>query len=221
MAILPYTLTGAEFPPLPRTLPRDKEAEMTVIRLAGLTGQIRARVLPKLPPLAWLLSLSDPEPALLCGTGVETFDGGFFEGCWAGDFDERNFDQARHVFGSGGKIINGEALFVTPSHTLDALYAVQRGSGFLVANSLPFLVQFADLELPYEFSIGSRLSSLKEGVDSYEQIIFRGRDWTLYRIAYENFGIRGQDIRWIPKLPAEEADFDDYVSYRKFLLDTL
>ena len=129
--------------------------------------------------------------------------------------------RARHVFGSGGKIVGDRALFVTPSHTLDALYALRKGDTFTVANSLAFLVQFADLELPFDFTIGARFGSVYKGIDVYERVVFEGRDWTLYRIVYDNFEIRDGELHNLAKVPQQEADFDDYTSYLDFLLGTL
>src|SRR4051794_9805847 len=59
-----------------------------------------------------------------------------------------------HVFGSGFKAVASGALFVTPSHTLDALYALRRGDAFTVSNSLAFLARFAGLEPRFDFDIG-------------------------------------------------------------------
>src|SRR3954447_18399172 len=91
------------------------------------SGPVEAHILPDLPPLAWLVALGASGATLLCGTDVETFADGCFEGCWAGDFDARGFDASPHVFGSGFKAVACGALFVTLSHTADALYALRRG----------------------------------------------------------------------------------------------
>lgn len=189
---------------------------------AERSGRLRVHVLPHLPPLAWLVDLSGPaSPMLLCGTDVETSGSAFAEGCWAGAFDAWDFDRAQYVFGSGGKITDDGSLFVTPSHTLDALYTLQRGSRFMVSNSLPFLVHAARLELPFDFAIGARFASIMNGIDAYERIVFRGPDWSIYRAVYENFSIRGQDIKWTAKPSAPECPFADYTSYRDFLLEML
>jgi hypothetical protein len=182
---------------------------------------IDIRVMPNMPPLGWLITLAGPRPSLLCGADVETFRDGFFEGCWAGEFDGGAFHTARHVFGSGGKIEGDRALFITPSHTLDAVYALRKGGTFTVANSLAFLVQFADLALPFDFGIGARFVSVAKGIDVYERVVFQTRDWTLYRIVYDNFEIRDGELRTIAKLPQQESDFDDYTSYLDSLLGTL
>src|SRR3954452_21467928 len=114
-----------------------------VTPLAPLTRPVQAQLWPDLPPLAWLAEIAPASAVtLLHGRDVETFHGGCFEGCWGGDFAARGFDASPHVFGSGFKAVAGGALFVTPSHTLDALYALRRGDAFTVSNSLAFLARF-------------------------------------------------------------------------------
>lgn len=182
---------------------------------------LATHVQPGLPPLAWLVDLSDAAPRLICGAGVEVSGNRFFEGCWAGEFEDWSFDKVEDVFGSGGKISEGEALLVTPLHTLDALYVLERGGRFMVANSLAFLTEAARLELPFDPGIGGRFASVKAGIDAYERVIFRSPDWILHRIVRENIAIRGPEMRLLPKPSAHADRFSDYRSYRDLLLDTL
>jgi hypothetical protein len=198
-----------------------KEATLAGSPGDGQEGALKIDVQPRLPPLAWLVDLSDAEPRLICGTGVETSGSRFFEGCWAGEFGDWDFDRVEDVFGSGGKTSKGEALFVTPLHTLDAIYVLESSGRFMVANSLPFLVQAAGLELPYDPGIGSRFASIKDGIEAYERVILQGSGWTLYRIVRENIVIRGPALRLVPKPSAPLERFTDYASYRGLLLDTL
>ncbi len=70
--------------------------------------------------MAWCVRLrrgNDVE--LLCGVSVEVRDDGFFEGAWAGNAEDFDFDSAADVFGSGGRIIGDDLIIVTPSHTLE------------------------------------------------------------------------------------------------------
>jgi hypothetical protein len=113
--------------------------------IAHQSSLVEAHVIPDIPPLAWLVTLAGLEPTLLCGPEAEIFPDGCVEGCWAGDFDAHGFDAAPHMFGSGFELARGKMLFVTPSHTLDALYALRRGGRFTVSNSLAFLARFCGL----------------------------------------------------------------------------
>ena len=102
------------------------------------------RRMERLPPLAWLLDLRTLPPTLVCGSDVEVFDDGFFEGCWAGDFPAGDFDTARHVFGSGARQAGEDWLVVSPSHTMEAIYLLVQPAGHLVSNSLAFLSLLLD-----------------------------------------------------------------------------
>jgi hypothetical protein len=71
------------------------------------------------------------------GTSVRTFDGGFFEGTWAGDASQPN---ATTVFGSGMNLIDGELIVVPPTHHLECVYFARLGGGLVVSNSLAGLL---------------------------------------------------------------------------------
>src|SRR3954466_11921138 len=169
----------------------------------------------RLPRLAWLVDLAASRPRIFCGADVEVFADGLFEGCWDGAFESGGFDRPHQLFGSGFRIHADEILFLTPSHTLDALFVLGRGGAFVVANSLPFLVQYAGLELPFDLAIGFRFASVKKGVAAYERLLFTGAGGLLHRITFENFVIGREGLRAVAK-PAE-PDFTDYAGYRSFL----
>ena len=171
------------------------------------------------PPRAWLVELAEGRTHLWCGTGVEIRPGGFFEGCWAGDFDRFDFDAATEVFGSGARLSGGRAVFVPPSHTLEGLFVLERPGGFLVSNSLPFLVSAGDLEIEYDFDIGTRFASILKGFTDYERVLFRGDGWTLYRIFREHITI--SDGRMTLSLLDDPLPFTDFAGYRRHLLDVI
>lgn len=178
------------------------------------------RRLEQLPPLAWLLDLRTLPPTLVCGSDVETFDDAFFEGCWAGDFSERDFTSARHVFGSGAMRASDGWLVVTPSHTLDAVYLLVQRNGHVVSNSLTFLVSWGELELPFDRGIAERLISIRDGTDCYVRDLFAGPGWSIRRASFDNLEIGPQHHRYVPK-PALTERFTDFPAYSTYLLDAL
>jgi hypothetical protein len=98
---------------------------------------MKSSQLPDAAPLAWIyINRSAAEPELHHGREVEVFEEGFFEGCYAGDWKARDYDQVREVFGSGMRLRNGLAIFVPPSHTLEALYIYRTAQSWAVSNSL-------------------------------------------------------------------------------------
>lgn len=96
---------------------------------------------PELPPLAWLLELGDGGDLLVCGSSVAARHDSFFEGAWAGGFEEWAFHECREVFGSGGRRTPSGWLIVPPSHTLECVFLLRmpRG-GWVGSNSLAFLM---------------------------------------------------------------------------------
>ena len=178
------------------------------------------RRMNRLPPLAWLLDLRTQPPTLVCGSDVEIFDDGFFEGCWAGDFPARDFDTARHVFGSGARQAGESWLVVSPSHTMEAIYLLVRETGHLVSNSLAFLCAWADIALPFDRGIAARLFSASDGVENYERELFQGPGWSIRRACFDNLAIGPDGLRYQVK-PAVEARFSDFSAYETYLLAAL
>lgn len=177
------------------------------------------RVDSELPPLAWLAQVSENRVSLRCGDHVEVREDGFFEGCWADDFVNFNFDEVANVFGSGGKISGDTVLFVTPSHTLEGLYVLDKEGRITVSNSLPFLLNVENIELEFDFDIGSRFASILKGTVDYERILFRGAGWTLYRIFHENIEVRNGHLTL--KTVKEELPFTTFEEYKSYLLTTI
>jgi hypothetical protein len=178
------------------------------------------RRMERLPPLAWLLDLRTLPPTLVCGSDVEIFDDGFFEGCWAGDFQARDFDAARHVFGSGARQMGEGWLVVPPSHTMEAIYLLVQPLGHLVSNSLAFLCAWAEIELPFDRGIAARLFSAADGIHNYARELFQGPGWSIHRACFDNLAIGPDGVRYIAK-PAVEERFTDFSAYEAYLLAAL
>lgn len=172
-----------------------------------------------LPPLAWLAEVSGNHVRLWCGPHVEVRENGFFEGCWADDFATFNFDEVANVFGSGAKVSEDTVLFVTPSHTLEGLYVLERAGRVIVSNSLPFLLNAENIELAFDFDIGNRFSSILKGIVDYERVLFRGDGWTLSRIFHENIEVSNGKVTL--KRGKEDPPFTIFQEYKSYLLTTI
>ena len=174
----------------------------------------------RLPPLAWLLDLDSTGPRLVCGSDVEVFEDGCFEGCWAGDFEARNFDGARHVFGSGVKQSDDGWVVVTPSHLLEAAYLLQWRGRYVASNSLAFVLRWADLDLRFDPALARRMISTRGGIDGYERLLFEGAGWSIRRAAFDNIRLGCGEPQWIPK--SMLSDFTaDFGAYKSMLLREL
>jgi hypothetical protein len=169
----------------------------------------------QLPALTWLLRVASVTAELTCGSGVETADNYFFEGAWAGSFEESNFDNDPNVFGSGARCIKGEWILVPPSHTLEAIYAIRLRNGiWFVSNSLAFLLESSGAKIKYSWP-----GTLVEFVGIVEGVHRTLRSipttlGTLHVLHFHN-AVLADKLRLVPKTP--EAPFDSFESYLRYL----
>ena len=179
-------------------------------------------ILHEIPPLSWLISLSE-KPRILVGNKVEVSntDGNVYiaDGCWDGDFNKRDFATAVNFFGSGLVAGNDSILFCAATHTLESLYVHCRNDNWIVSNSLSFLVRYSSLSLDPSQNVFKRAHTLLNGVRSYEKKIYQKDEDTIYRLAYCNFTIADGVIRTFDK--AHPPRFPDFESYKTYLLDVL
>lgn len=127
-----------------------------------------------LPPMAWCVRLRhEADVEVLCGTSVEVFDDGFFEGAWAGDFEEYDFVDVADVFGSGGRIVGDDLIVVPPSHTLERIQFIQRSAETWISNSLVLLLTAAHAELdPKHTSYTSDFTKIiEDGLAAFDTVI--------------------------------------------------
>jgi hypothetical protein len=168
-----------------------------------------------LPPLAWLFELTTGGiERLIHGSAVSAHGEGFIEGCVAAEAVEAPQD-ATNIFGSGLSTAAGTWLFVTPSHTLEALYLYRHSQGWSISNSLAFLVSHHQIVPPWDLGYGARFATLCRGIDAYERRLFRTQDGELLRVVYDNIELSSNgDFQLIRKpLPPPFTRFEDYVAY--------
>lgn len=94
------------------------------------------------PSLAWLARCDRGGTTVLVRHGwrVETRTGWFGGIVWKGLFAEADFDRTDVVFGSGARIRDGAAIFVSPATTVSRLHSFVTPDGVWVSNSLPCLM---------------------------------------------------------------------------------
>ena len=102
--------------------------------------EIEFQPVSSLPRLAWCASLQKNQGAVrvIHGPWVETRKDCFFEGAWDGPFEEYCFDEAIMMAGSGGRLVEGSILFVSPGHMGDRLFSLSMGNKLYVSNSDQF-----------------------------------------------------------------------------------
>jgi len=115
--------------------------------------KIEFQLISSLPRLAWCACLPKNEGVVrvLHGPWVETRDDCFFEGAWDGSFNAYRFDEASMMAGSGGRIVDGSILFVSPGHMGDRLFSLSKDSELYVSNSFVFLLTQVEEELDIKY----------------------------------------------------------------------
>ncbi|GJL80502.1 MAG: hypothetical protein DHS20C01_01360 [marine bacterium B5-7] len=127
-----------------------------------------------LPPLAWCAQLQQgSDVKILHGSRIERLVNGFVEGAWSGDFGSVDFDECDTLTGSGGKLVNGKAIFCGASHNLEQLYLMRKSEAIILSNSLPFLLACADdsLNMDYQDYFFTFLNNYRRGIFSRSDVI--------------------------------------------------
>lgn len=185
-----------------------------------MPDRFQVTFLQELPARSWLFSLpKHGDGHLYHGSSVEVYEDGFLEGCFAGDLSE-DFSQLASVFGSGLKIRHDEHWFVTPSHTLECLFAYPHEDGCTVSNSLAFLVEYHRLSIPWAYTYGRQFASIFLGIDGYEKRLLSTPGGPVFRYIYDNIRVdRNGRIAAVRK-PLVNG-FPSYTAYLDFLLGVL
>lgn len=113
-----------------------------------------------MPPLAWVAAVRSAEVRVDHGESVRTFDGGFFEGTWAGPPDMSALPQATTVFGSGMVARNGALVAIPPTHPFECIYYARMTDALVLSNSLPGLLAATGLQLDAAVDYSAVFSSV-------------------------------------------------------------
>lgn len=175
--------------------------------------------LPPLPADAWLWRQSPGLPRQwLCGTRVQSLQGGVFEGSYAG---AAQVAAASQVFGSAALPLGQGTLLVPPSHTLDVLYLHRGPRGVAASNSLALLLAERNTSLPFDRQYGARWATIAYGIDAQQRCLARWPDGSeLLRLAFHNVLVsRDGNLQWQQKPP--DPLFDSFEGYRDYLVRVL
>jgi hypothetical protein len=171
--------------------------------------------------MAWLYRMrGESRPELYHGKSVELLPNGFFEGCFPGSWPAGDFTGCAEVFGSGLRIENGVHCFVTPSHTLEALFVWSRKDELAVSNSLCFLLEFYGVKLPFDLHYGSRFASAVLGIDAYEAKLASVQGAEISRVIYDNLMVT-EDLKTSRIRKPIAPPFTSYSFYIQYLTETL
>lgn len=170
------------------------------------------------PPLAWLTQChrSSSTVVVLHGSRVETNDEWFCEAVWAGEYQSGDFDRTDVVAGSGGRLRNGEVVFVSSGSTVDRLNSLEVHDGAWVSNSLSCLLAAANADLDPSFPHYFRhLRTIVRGIRSYTRLLPTTAG-PAHLVYFDNLVWNGQTLALCDK-PGLGRDFSTFSRFRDFL----
>lgn len=169
------------------------------------------------PRLAWLCEMRTgrDEARVHHGPWVETHEGAFVEGAWAGPFGEDGFADS-FLAGTGARTDGDGVLFAAPDHTLDRLFHARRGDRFVVSNSCAALLSFLGEGLREDFlDYNALLASPYLGVRAYARAL-PGAGGEIGMQAFNNFRV-DRALGFAETEKRRACDFHDFTSYMDFL----
>lgn len=176
----------------------------------------------EIPPLAWLANVGgcDTPVEVIHGSGVETTQGRFFEGAWAGPFNEWGFDKCP-AFGSGGLCDERGILFIPPDHLIDRIFLRIEPHRTLVSNSLAFLLEKAGKSLPVDnVDSFAPFNEIIHGVDNYRSVFRLDDGSEIFGWVWKGLRIN-LDGKLFPEDKPRVAEFSSFVEYRDFISSNL
>ena len=156
------------------------------------------------------------EVLVRCGPQVETGNEWFCEAAWAGDYEEGAFDHTDIVAGTGGRLRDAGAYFVSSGSTVDRLHSFQRNGEVLVSNSLPCLLVAVSASLSPSYPRYSQdMETITEGFQDHKRFLQTSAGPVQFTY-FNNLLWDGRVLDTLPK-PGGDEDFRDFESYHGFL----
>jgi len=174
------------------------------------------------PPLAWLTkcSVSSSCVDVYHGNQVEVRTSWFCEAVWDGPFADGNFDDTDIVFGSGGRLRDGQLVFVSSGTTVDRMQALKLKDYVLISNSLACLVKAADASIDRTHSrYFQDFESICHGLSNYKRKLQTSAGPIIF-FYFNNIKWDGKSLLEIDK-PCPTRDFSCFEKYRTFLQTSL
>lgn len=173
------------------------------------------------PRLAWLARCESHANAIHVthGAGVDCHQNWFCEAVWDAPYQQGNFDRSDLVFGSGGRIRDDAATFVSSATTVDRL---QHTTGDLtwVSNSLPCLLEAEAAQLDPGFRGWLEwFESITRGIATPhpDLPLTSGSARLVY---HDNLEWNGHNLKRVPK-HNPTRDFSSFEGYRSFVQGAL
>ena len=127
------------------------------------------KLVPTWPKLAWVAVCEEGADEIIAfhGPMVEGSEDWIAEAVWDGKFEKGDFDQTDLVFGTGIRLRDDGAVFVSSGTTFDRLLYCRRRKTWHFSNSLPALLATAGLKLREDYLLYSQDSlSIIKGLEN-------------------------------------------------------
>ena len=179
--------------------------------------KINPNLINEWPKLAWVAAIAHDSDAIVVNHGamVETSENWVVEGVWAGNFEKGNFDKTDLIFGSGVRIRDGKAVFVTSGTCTDRVWYCSSNSHSFVANSLPAILAASGLSLNTERHYFRDIRTICNGINTYKKRIpvTEGEVYVHYyhNLVYEDNGLKEKEK------PDPAPHFDQFETYYLYL----
>jgi hypothetical protein len=179
---------------------------------------------PSLPKLGWVAQLSNGHWDTVVGPKVEIgpAEDRWFEGAWAGPFDDWGFADCASVFGSGGQLqTSGSVRFTGPSHPQEGISVIRRGESVTVANSIVLALWKSGTRIDSD-DAGNTLAMIRvvDGLGGIPiRVALRGGGTLEFYLVSDVIVDNDTTVAMVPK-PAL-APFDSFESYTAMLGDEL
>jgi hypothetical protein len=177
---------------------------------------------PDWPQLAWLARCKPADSILTVfhGSRVEIADEWFCEAAWTGKYDSGDFDQTDIVAGSGCRLREGKAIFVSSGSTVDRLNCLEHKDGVWVSNSLSCLLAAAaarvDPSYPKYFRL---LRTMVKGIRDYNRFLPTSVG-SAHLIYFDNLVWDGKRLT-VKAKPGKGRDFSSFSRYYGFLQSSM
>lgn len=182
--------------------------------------KLSTKLLSKLPPLVWIATCKNTTKEIIVvhGVHVETSNDFCMAAVWDGDFKTADFDKTDVIAGTGIRIRNENALFVTPGNTLDRIVYYLTNDGFLISNSLPAIFSFANLNPLKRHNYQKDFETIIKGLHGYKRTIPTSKN-PIYLTYFNNLLYDGNELMEINK-PDCAPHFYSFADYKEYLFNT-
>lgn len=183
------------------------------------------RQILSLPASAWLLEKHGDTADVSFGAAVFSHSDGIFEGIWDDSFDQLNYREAEHVFGSGFETSSNNLTFTPSSHMLEGIFCLydKNSRDFSVSNSLACLFAQAAVDDRLQTILDTiddqTATRMDCGVFDYNPVLFEDDKTLLLLFCYHNFSISDSGLSIESKLKPNR--FESFAQYENHIRQTV